>query len=174
MACSFTSPAKRRVFTSSRLGMDLIEDKVEDLEDLKARVDAKLFRLTLTTSRGERVTPSNAYFDWLAVSLFRQWFVESTKPLPAPILKNTNQRETAGSNNDRVPMPPGRVYRLIGSSSTERICHTTSETFSQITSDLVSSDSLYSRDTLSNALNERWMKSSGLRARSVKPPDRTS
>ncbi|OJD16738.1 hypothetical protein AJ78_03117 [Emergomyces pasteurianus Ep9510] len=67
--------------------LDLIEDKVEDLEDLKARVEGKLFRLSLTTSRGERVSPSNAYLDWLAVSLFRQWLVENTTPPPAGILK---------------------------------------------------------------------------------------
>ncbi|PGH29010.1 hypothetical protein GX50_08242 [[Emmonsia] crescens] len=67
--------------------LDLIEDKVEDLEDLKARVEGKLFRLSLTTSRGERVSPANAYLDWLAVSLFRQWLVENTTPPPAGILK---------------------------------------------------------------------------------------
>ena len=35
--------------------LDLIEDKVEDLDELKARVESKLLRLSLTTSRGERV-----------------------------------------------------------------------------------------------------------------------
>jgi hypothetical protein len=134
--------------------LDLIEDKVEDLEDLKARVDTRLFRLTLTTSRGERVTPSNAYFDWLAVSLFRQWFVENTKPLPVPILKNTNQREVGGSNNDRpphsiVPVAPGRVYRLIGSSSTEAyLPHDELKRFLKLRPTSSSSDSLYSRDNL--------------------------
>ncbi|PGH02846.1 hypothetical protein AJ80_08796 [Polytolypa hystricis UAMH7299] len=67
--------------------LDLIEDKVEDLEDMKARIEAKLFRLSLTTSRGERVGPANAYLDWLAVSLFRQWVVENTTPPPSSILK---------------------------------------------------------------------------------------
>ncbi|KAL1960911.1 hypothetical protein VTO42DRAFT_5895 [Malbranchea cinnamomea] len=69
--------------------LDLIEDKVDDLDDAIARVESKLFRLTLTTSRGERVNPFNAYLDWLAVSLFRQWLVENTTPPPASILKSS-------------------------------------------------------------------------------------
>lgn len=67
--------------------LDLVEDKVDDLEDATARIESKLFRLTLTTSKGERVGPSNAYLDWLAVSLFRQWLVENTTPPPQSILK---------------------------------------------------------------------------------------
>ncbi|KAI1937307.1 hypothetical protein LOZ66_004225 [Ophidiomyces ophidiicola] len=84
--------------------LDLIEDKVDDLEDLIARTEGKLFRLTLTTSRGERVSPNNAYLDWLAVSLFRQFLVENTTPPPAPILKNSSSSQparnihSAGSN----------------------------------------------------------------------------
>lgn len=68
--------------------MDLIEDKADELEDTKARVEAKLWRLTLTTSRGERVTPANDYLSWLAMSLFRQWFAENTTPGPSGILKD--------------------------------------------------------------------------------------
>ncbi|KAI1989631.1 hypothetical protein LOZ54_002773 [Ophidiomyces ophidiicola] len=84
--------------------LDLIEDKVDDLEDLIARTEGKLFRLTLTTSRGKRVSPNNAYLDWLAVSLFRQFLVENTTPPPAPILKNSSSSQparnihSAGSN----------------------------------------------------------------------------
>lgn len=90
---------------------DLIEDKVDDLEDMKARVDSKLFRLTLTTSRGERVGPTNAYLDWLAVSLFRQWFVEMTTPPPAPILKNSSSSQP--SPQPSASQPSSRVYRQI-------------------------------------------------------------
>lgn len=68
--------------------LDLIDDKVDELDDLKSRIDAKLFRITLTTSRGERTSPGNAWFDWLAVSLFRDWFAEHTTPPPAPILRD--------------------------------------------------------------------------------------
>ncbi|KAK2812765.1 hypothetical protein FQN50_001094 [Emmonsiellopsis sp. PD_5] len=87
--------------------LDLIEDKVEDLEDLKARVEGKLFRLTLTTSRGERVSPTNAYLDWLAVSLFRQWVVENTTPPPQSILKplpvQPAARRSSSNNYNSAP-----------------------------------------------------------------------
>lgn len=82
--------------------LDLIEDKYDELEEAKAKVEAKLFRLTLTTSRGERVNPSNAYLDWLAVSLFRQWLVENTTPPPPSILKNSsNTSRPNGQSNSR-------------------------------------------------------------------------
>lgn len=83
--------------------LDLIEDKVDELEENKARIEAKLFRLTLTTSRGERVNPSNAYLDWLALSLFRQWLVENTTPPPAPILKKPQTTTPNGNNHSRQP-----------------------------------------------------------------------
>ncbi|RMD44473.1 hypothetical protein DV735_g755, partial [Chaetothyriales sp. CBS 134920] len=72
--------------------IDLIEDKVDELEELKAKVEAKLFRLTLSSSRGERVNPANDYLSWLAMSLFRQWLAENT-----------------------TPENPSRIYRLISS-----------------------------------------------------------
>jgi hypothetical protein len=91
--------------------LDMIEDKVSDLEDIKAKVDGKLFRCALTTKRGERVSPGNAYPDWLALSLFRQWLVESTTPPPPP---PTSRR--AGSQPPQQPPPnDGRAYRIIGS-----------------------------------------------------------
>lgn len=129
--------------------LDLIEDKVEDLEELKARVDAKLFRLTLTTSRGERVNPSNAYLDWLAVSLFRHWFVENSTPPPASILKNSSSRDPS-----REAPPPssaassGRVYRLIGSSSPDAyLSHDELKRFLKQRA-TASSDALYTRENL--------------------------
>jgi hypothetical protein len=124
--------------------LELVEDKADELEEVKARVEAKLFRLTLTTSRGERVTPTNDYLGWLAMSLFRQWLAENTTPPPAPILKNTSHSSSrpqpAGSANTAVhsrtasgetasqpsnrpqPTPPvnsGRVYRLLGSTNSQ-------------------------------------------------------
>ncbi|OJJ44281.1 hypothetical protein ASPZODRAFT_153754 [Penicilliopsis zonata CBS 506.65] len=163
--------------------LDLIEDKVDDLEDLKARVESKLFRLTLTTSRGERVNPANAYLDWLAVSLFRQWLVDSTTPPPPSILKSTqppppletasavsassaaNAASTPTGNAPghhrsqestsrllRPPAPPpnssARVFRLLGSSSTQAyLSHEELKKFLK-THPTPSSDSLYSRDVL--------------------------
>ena len=67
--------------------LELIEDKVDEMDELKAKIEVKLFRLSLTTSRGERVSPSSNWLDWIAVSLFRQWLAENTTPPPAPILK---------------------------------------------------------------------------------------
>lgn len=60
--------------------LDLIEDKVDELAEAVSRVEARLFRLHLTTRSGERVAPSTAYPDWLAVSLFRQWLADNTTP----------------------------------------------------------------------------------------------
>ncbi|KAJ5749973.1 hypothetical protein N7533_007001 [Penicillium manginii] len=139
--------------------LDLIEDKYEDLEDLKARVESKLFRLSLTTSRGERVGPSNAYLDWLAVSLFRQWLIESTTPPPAPILKNSTNANRApppigqgsqtGSSRPTAPADPSaRVYRLIGSPSPQAyLPHDEIKRFLKL-HPTPSADSLYSRETL--------------------------
>ena len=123
--------------------IDLIEDKVDELEELKSRVEAKLFRLTLTTSRGERVNPSNDYLGWLAMSLFRQWVAENTTPEVRGILKTPNLGGRPGSGNVPVvahtaarlnvngqqqtqqppnqpplppsPLTPSRIYRLLAS-----------------------------------------------------------
>lgn len=64
--------------------LDIIEDKVDELEETVARVEGRLFRLNLTTRNGERVTPATGYLDWLAVSLFRQWLADNTTPAPQP------------------------------------------------------------------------------------------
>ncbi|KAJ5594788.1 uncharacterized protein N7459_000996 [Penicillium hispanicum] len=140
--------------------LDLIEDKYEDLEDLKSRVESKLFRLSLTTSRGERVGPNNAYLDWLAVSLFRQWLIENTTPPPAPILKNPSNSQsgapppngpgsqTGSSRPATVPDPTARVYRLIGTASTQAyLPRDELKRFLKLHA-TPSSDSLYTRDTL--------------------------
>ncbi|KAK3392249.1 hypothetical protein B0T20DRAFT_455805 [Sordaria brevicollis] len=63
--------------------VDIIEDKVDELEEVVSRVEARLFRLGLTGRGGERVGPGNGYVDWLAVSLFREWLAENTSPPPS-------------------------------------------------------------------------------------------
>lgn len=140
--------------------LDLIEDKYDDLQDLKARVESKLFRLSLTTSRGERVGPNNAYLDWLAVSLFRQWLIENTTAPPAPILKNSSNShggapppngpasQTGSSRPTTVSDPAARVYRLIGSASTQAyLSHDELKRFLKL-HPTPSSDSLYTREIL--------------------------
>ncbi|KAL4878697.1 hypothetical protein BJY04DRAFT_195431 [Aspergillus karnatakaensis] len=152
------------------LVQDIIEDKYEDLEDLKARIDSKLLRLTLTTSRGERVTPQNAYLDWLAISLFRQWLVDSTTPPPPPILKNNSHpanhvqsnraasattattlsasRPTDSPTVTTTAVASARVYRLIGSSSTQAyLSHEELKKFLKV-HPTASSEALYTREVL--------------------------
>ncbi|PLB38504.1 BTB/POZ domain-containing protein [Aspergillus candidus] len=154
--------------------LDIIEDKVEDLEYMKARIDSKLLRLTLTTSRGERVSPTNAYLDWLAISLFRQWLVDSTTPPPAPILKNTSANAYPATNNptgrssqsashhrqqdhhssstaskpSASPLSSAQVYRLIGTPSSQAyLPHDELKKFLKV-HPTPSSESLYTRDIL--------------------------
>ncbi|KLJ06980.1 hypothetical protein EMPG_17529 [Blastomyces silverae] len=92
--------------------LDLIEDKVEDLEDLKARVEGKLFRLSLTTSRGERVSPSNAYLDWLA----------NTTPPPAGILKALpSQSQSRGGGNSNYSTNNGTLATSNGYGDTTTV-----------------------------------------------------
>jgi hypothetical protein len=156
--------------------LELVEDKADELEELKARIEAKLFRLTLTTSRGERVTPTNDYLGWLAMSLFRQWLAENTTPPPAPILKNTSHAssrpqpmdqannaghtrtasgETASHPSTRsqaAPVNSGRVYRLLGSTHSQSyLPHDDLKRFLKLSpssSGSSSSSGIYSRDNL--------------------------
>ncbi|KAI1325633.1 hypothetical protein F5Y16DRAFT_258921 [Xylariaceae sp. FL0255] len=64
--------------------LDIIEDKVDELEEIVSRIEGRLFRLNLTNSRGERITPQTGYLEWLAVSLWRQWLADHTNPTPQP------------------------------------------------------------------------------------------
>ncbi|ORY13059.1 hypothetical protein BCR34DRAFT_278549 [Clohesyomyces aquaticus] len=128
--------------------MELIEDKVDEIDELKAKIEGKLFRLTLTTSRGERVTPSNNWLDWMAMSLFRQWLAENTTPPPAPILKSP--RAPPSSRNGELPVPPppspafntGRVFRLLGTGGSSYLAHDECKRFLRL------SPEQYNRDNL--------------------------
>ncbi|PSK33643.1 Pre-mRNA-splicing factor CLF1 [Elsinoe australis] len=81
--------------------LDLVEDKVDVLEETKAKVEGKLFRLNLTTSRGDRVSPATGFVDWLAVSLFRQWLAENTTPAPATPAAPTSKDATRPPSSAR-------------------------------------------------------------------------
>ncbi|KAJ9640905.1 hypothetical protein H2199_005573 [Coniosporium tulheliwenetii] len=114
--------------------MELILDRVDELEELK--------------SRGDRVTPGNAWLDWLAMSLFRQWLAENTTPAPAPILKDAGSRRSGGggggvrpgSNQSTAslalssapasnahahttPLNTGRIFRLLGQGGAAYLGH---------------------------------------------------
>jgi len=153
--------------------LDLIEDLVDELEELKQKVEAKLFRLTLTTSRGERVNPVNDYLGWLAMSLWRQWLAENTTPEIRGILKNNSAaRSRPGSENGSparvrtapgsapgqsvapppppppVPVNTGRIYRLIASTNSQAyLPHDELKRFLKL-HPASGSPALYSRDIL--------------------------
>ena len=119
--------------------LDLIEDKVADLDDLKARVEGRLFRLNLTTPRGERVTPQNSYPDWLVVSLFRHWLGENLVSGTPPPIPKTNPPSTHGRNSSSAThghghtapagspsgttLSSGRVFRLLGAGGPAYLAH---------------------------------------------------
>jgi hypothetical protein len=154
------------------LVLDIIEDKVQELEDMKLRIEVRLFRLTLTTSRGERVNPSNGYLDWMAMSLFRQWLAENTTPAPVSILKNSSRPSSSAaasasasasgrsgrqstsralipSKSSTSQQPPplaqnlGRIYRLMGSTNKEAyLNHDECKRFLKLTPEMYSRDNL--------------------------------
>ena len=101
--------------------LDLIEDKVEELTERKAEVEAQLFRLGLLTSRGERVNPANSYMYWLAQSLFRQYIAEGLSPPPPPLPKTSGGISGAPSSAHRsrpsAPPPPPRQHHPLSPST---------------------------------------------------------
>jgi hypothetical protein len=133
--------------------LDVIEDKVDELEETVSRVEGRLFRLNLATSRGEHVTPGTNYLDWLVVSLFRQWVADNTTPQPAPQdrrANNTGSRDIRGGPPPPV-LPPatppltsiGRAYRTLGSGSPATFLgHDECKRFLKLTPELYSRDNL--------------------------------
>ena len=140
--------------------IEIIEDKAEELADMVGRIEGRLFRLSLTTSRGERVTPQNSYLDWLVVSLFRQWVAENTAPPPpAPPLPRSPQSRAGNGNGNHgpnhtqhspPPPPPsalpnpniGRVYRTLGTSPSTYLTHDDCKRFLKLSPDSYSRESL--------------------------------
>ncbi|KAK1765538.1 hypothetical protein QBC33DRAFT_454978 [Phialemonium atrogriseum] len=150
--------------------LDLIEDKVDELEETVSRVEARLFRLALTTRSGERVSPATGYLDWLALSLFRQWLADNTAapsaagPAAAPERRfgaaNGNGNSGGGRSGRHPPSAPwsasasagvllsplaslGRTYRTLGSGSgAGYLGHDECKRFLKLTPDLYSRDNL--------------------------------
>lgn len=142
--------------------LDIIEDKVDEMEENVARVEGRLFRLNLTTRNGERVTPATGYLDWLAVSLFRQWLADNTTPPPVvPVPPRTSGRHRAGSSDatalvpinsapavSNVPtIPPlstlGRTYRTLGNPTGQGFLgHDECKRFLKLTPEMYSRDNL--------------------------------
>ena len=139
--------------------IDIIEDKAEDLADMVGKIEVRLFRLSLTTSRGERVTPGNSYLDWLAVSLFRQWVAENTAPPPPPPLPRSPQSRGGsgghhGQQNSQqlspLPTPSspaanpnvGRVYRTLGTAPSSYLNHDECKKFLKLSPEIYSRESL--------------------------------
>ncbi|KAI9672902.1 MAG: hypothetical protein M1829_004452 [Trizodia sp. TS-e1964] len=128
--------------------LDLIEEKVDELEDKKAKVEGKLFRLTLLTARGERVSPTNSFSDWMVVSLFRQWLAENTTAPPAPNPRDQPNPRRRGSSQAvppaLVPIPPntGRIFRIIGTGGSGYLSHDEIKRFLKLRPDDYNRDSL--------------------------------
>ncbi|TQN70458.1 hypothetical protein CSHISOI_05020 [Colletotrichum shisoi] len=129
--------------------LDIIEDKVDELEETVSRVEGRLFRLNLITARGERVTPSTSYLDWLAVSLFRQWLADNTSP-PPPDRRMQASRDSRNGNPQQLALPTvvpplatvGRTYRTLGASSSVYLGHDECKRFLKLTPELYSRDNL--------------------------------
>lgn len=144
--------------------LQVIEDKAEELEDIVAKIEGQLFRLSLTTSRGDRVTPQNSYMDWLAVSLFRQWLADNTSPANPPSVSRPPQSRSGGSHHSRSststtpqqPSPPslaqhsssakptnlGHVYRTLGTSPTTYLQHDECKKFLKLNPEIYSRENL--------------------------------
>ena len=126
--------------------LDIIEDKVEDLKEKRAKIEGQLFRLTLTTAKGERVSPTNAYADWLALSLFRQWIAENTTP-PPPISKSSqpttaDSRRPTTTRHHPPPLSTGNLYRLLGAGGSSYLGHEETKRFLRIRPEDYSRDNL--------------------------------
>ncbi|OAQ99148.1 hypothetical protein LLEC1_02397 [Akanthomyces lecanii] len=128
--------------------LDLIEDKVDDLEFTVSRVERRLFRLTLLNSHGDRVSPSSNYLDWLVVSYFHQWLTDNTSP-PPPAKRAADGHKSSTTLANRstfAPLPAlgaiGRAYRTLAGRPTAYLAHSECKDFLKLTPELYSRDNL--------------------------------
>ncbi|KKY37286.1 hypothetical protein UCDDA912_g02744 [Diaporthe ampelina] len=105
--------------------LDIIEDKVDELEETVARVEGRLFRLNLTTRSGERVTPATGYLDW---ALIPASAAQPVIPLVPPLASL------------------GRTYRTLGgmtgASAPGYLTHDECKRFLKLTPEMYSRDNL--------------------------------
>ena len=142
--------------------LDLIEDKVEELQEKRTKAEMRLFRLSLSTSRGDRVTPQNSYLDWLALSLFRQWLAENTTPPPPPTPKTSNPESRRPLPVQPPSMSPGTLYRLLGTGGNSYLAHDELKRFIRIRPEE------YTRDTLKK-FEKRMNEIKDMARESVRP-----
>ncbi|KAL2890846.1 hypothetical protein HOO65_010204 [Ceratocystis lukuohia] len=145
-------PAGERTLRASMPNsvLEIIEDKVSDLEEQVSRVESRLFRLTLYTKTGEPVTPGTSYLDWLAVSFFRQWLVmETTLPFQPPPPHDGRRHHHSHHDNAPPSIPPvqslSRVYRILGAhrrSSSAYLSRDECKRFLKLTPELYSRENL--------------------------------
>jgi hypothetical protein len=121
--------------------MEIIEDKVDELADAVAVVEAKLLRLSLVTAKGERVGPGNSFLDWLVVSLFRQHIIEATSAPPLPKSRGNNGSDLPPSSLHRISNL-GHVFRTLHAGGPAYLNHDECKKFLKHTSDLYSRDNL--------------------------------
>lgn len=147
--------------------LEIIEDKVEDLEDLVGKTERKLFKLTLYTPRGDRVTPQNSYLDWLVVSFFRQWIADQTSPAPtpppsstrAPSSRDSHHRHHSSRHHHTLTAPTslnisstqqqiqpannqGHTYRLLGGPPINYLTHDDCKRFLKLSPEFYSREGL--------------------------------
>ena len=120
--------------------LDIIDDKVDELAEWKLKAEMKLFRINLMTTKGDRVTPGNAYTDWLALSFFRQWLADNTNPAPPPPPSPAGSHRT--SHTPPKPLSDGSFYRRLGSGGSSYLGHDECKKFVRLRPDE------HSRETL--------------------------
>lgn len=105
--------------------LDLIEDKVDELTEKKAKIEAQLFKITLLTSRGERVSPTANYTEWLALSLWRQHLSDQTSlpPPKPPPTSSSRHRAPALPPPPPPPPPSSSFYRTLFTASQSYLAH---------------------------------------------------
>ncbi|MCJ1310681.1 hypothetical protein MMC25_004347 [Agyrium rufum] len=119
--------------------IEIIEDKVEDLQDMVDRAEARLFRLSLNSPsngphHGARCTPQSDYLSFLAVSLFRHWLADNTSgPPPA---------SSSSTSSSSLTAPGSRMMRLVALGGNAYLPHDELKRFLKLQPELYSRDNM--------------------------------